>query len=204
MPEQVQFYDQYDMDSTSYKYGKVQGPYPGWGGVSTSGSSDTVTAASSYAFAGLKAGDLMWFRTADETTTKRIVKSVTSDTVIVLTAVVALAAGTPWHYLPFTIGTAITDGWHRIAHWREVTVHILATTIAAAGGVDVTIEVRGGGNFTANPNTVYTKNYPTSGEEDAVIVTEKASEMRVGVKGGSGFAGADSITIFAIGRKENR
>ncbi len=204
MPEQVQFYDAYDMGSTSYNYGKIQGPYPGLGGVSTSGSSTTVTNAYAYGFDGVKVGDLIRFKTSDVATTKRKIATVTSGTVIVVDSALTMATARPWSYMPFTIGTAITNGWHKVGHWAGgFTVHILATTIAAAGGVDVTIELRGEQNFRANPNTIWTKNYAAA-DEDAVVVTEHASEMRVGVKGGSGFAGTDSITIFATGRKELR
>jgi hypothetical protein len=197
----VQYYDTYDMDSTSYKYGRILGPFQGDGGI-TAAASTTLTNGFDYGFAPIKAGDLIYVRTAEATVAKRKVSSVTSATVIVVDSAVTASAD-PWKYMPFTIGTGADNGWHKIAHWRDVTVHILATTIAAAGGVDVTIEVRGEHNFRTNPSTIWTKNYAAA-DEDAVIVTERASEMRVGVKGGSGFAGTDSITIFATGRKEQR
>lgn len=201
MPEQVQFYDTYDMDSTSYKYGRILGPFQGEGGI-TAANSTTLTNAYAYGFAPVKVGDLIYIRTAEATVAKRKIATVSSLTSIVVDSAVTASAD-PWHYMPFTIGTGINNGWHKIAHWRDVTVHILVTTVAAAGGIDVTLEVRGGINFRANPNTIYTKNYAAA-EEDAVIVTERASELRVGVKGGSGFAGTDSVTIFAVGRKEQR
>lgn len=201
MPEQVQFYDAYDLDSTSYKYGRMTGPFQGEGGV-TAAASTTVAADATARnpFAGLKIGDGLWFRTAEQTVVKRKVATATSTTSLVSSGAALTFAGIPWHYLPFTIGTGLTNGWHRIAHFRpgSVTVHILIPTVAAAGGVDVQIQVRGSGNFQADPNEIWTKNYAAA-DEDAVIVTEVGSDLRVGVKGGSGFAGTDSITVFMTG-----
>ncbi len=203
MAEQVQFYESYDLDSTSFKYGRVTGPFQGEGGV-TSATSTTVSADATARnpFAGLKAGDLLWFRTAEQTVVKRKIATATSTTSLVSSGANLTFTSIPWHYLPFAIGTGLTNGWHRIAHFRpgSVTVHILLATLGATS-MDITIEVRGSGNFQADPNAVWTKNYAAgSAYEDAVIVTETGSDLRVGVKGGSGFAGTDDITVFMTGR----
>jgi hypothetical protein len=201
MPEQVQFYSSYDLDATSYKYGRITGPFPGAGGVTAAGSTTvTADATAQNPFAGLKAGDLLWFRTAEQTVVKRSIATATSTTSLVSSGAALTFTSIPWQYLPFTIGTGLTNGWHRIAHFRpgSVTVHILIPTVAAAGGVDVQLQVRGSGNFQADPNEIWTKNYAAA-DEDAVIVTEVASDLRVGVKGGSGFAGTDDITVFMTG-----
>jgi hypothetical protein len=203
MAEQVQFYSSYDVASTSYVYGRVTGPFQGEGGV-TAATSTTVTAAATARnpFAGLKAGDLLWFRTAEQTVVKRKVATATSTTSLVASGAALTFTSIPWHYLPFTVGTGLTNGWHRIAHFRpgSITIHILLGTVAAAGGVDINIEIRGSRNFQADPNEVWSKNYAAgSAYEDAVIVTETGSDLRVGVKGGSGFAGTDDITVFMTG-----
>ena len=201
MAQQVQFYSSYDLDSTSYKYGRITGPFQGEGGV-TADTSTTVTADATARnpFAGLKAGDLLWFRTAEQTVVKRKLATATSTTSLVSSGAALAFTSIPWHSLPFTIGTGLTNGWHRIAHFRpgSVTVHILIPTVAAAGGVVVNIEVRGSGNFQADPNEVWSKTYAAA-DEDAVIVTETASDLRVGVKGGSGFGGTDVISVFMTG-----
>ncbi len=203
MAEQVQFYSSYDVASTSYVYGRVTGPFQGKGGV-TAATSTTVSAdaTSDAPFAGLKAGDLLWFRTAEQTVVKRLIATASSPTSLVASGAALTFSGIPWHYLPFTVGTGLTNGWHRIAHFRpgSITVHIALGTVAAAGGVDINIEVRGSRNFQANPNEVWSQNYAASAAyEDAVVVTETGSDLRVGVKGGSGFAGTDDITIFMTG-----
>ena len=200
MLEQVQFYESYDVDSTSYKYGRVAGPFQGEGGV-TAATSTTVSADATARnpFAGLKAGDGLWFRTAEQTVVKRKIATASSTVSLVSSGANLTFSAIPWHYLPFTIGTGLTNGWHRIAHFRpgSVTVHIILATLGATS-MDITIEVRGSGNFQANPNTIWTKNYAAA-EEDAVIVTEVGSDLRVGVKGGSDFTGTDVLDVFMTG-----
>ena len=210
MPEQVQFYSSYDLDATSYKYGRITGPFQGNGGLEAAGST-TVTGTTpadsntpSNPFAGLKAGDGLWLRTAERTVVKRKIATLNSPTSIVISGAAMTFSGIPFKYLPFTIGTGLTNGWHRIAHWaREKTLHILIPTVAAADGVVVNVEVRGQGNFQADPNQVWTKTY-LDAAEDAIQINQLGSDLRVGVKGGSGSAGTDDISIFMVGRKELR
>lgn len=200
MPEQVQFYSAYDLDATSYKYGRVTGPFQGEGGV-TAATSTTVSADATARnpFAGLKVGDLLWFRTAEQTVVKRKIATATSTTSLVSSGAALTFTSIPWHYLPFTIGTGLTNGWHRIAHFRpgSITVHILLATLGATT-MDVNIEIRGSGNFQADPNEVWSKSYDAAAE-DAVIVTEVGSDLRVGVKGGSDFSGTDVLDVFMTG-----
>ena len=133
-----------------------------------------------------------------ETNYIRKVATKVSNTEITVDTAVDLTAGySGWFFYPWRIGTADTDGWHAIQGYPLVTVWVEIPTVAAAGGVTISIQTMSP-NIGGTPVEVFTKNYAAAAEEP-INIGEVAGALRVGVKGGSGFAGTDEITIYMTG-----
>jgi hypothetical protein len=202
------FYYQYDLDATTYKYGRLGGPTglpcvkPDRYGAKTSGSSTTVTSAAGTPFDPVNVGDFLIFSIPPDTKLLRKVATKTSGAQITVDSAIDLGTvGVPFDHWPFRIGATANDGWHQVQMYTSITVHIYIPTVAAAGGVDVQIETNSGDP--ATPTVPYTQNF-ASATTETVNVAEVASALRVGVKGGSGFAGTDSITIWLQGEMRSR
>ncbi len=198
--EQKNFYLNYDLGATTLVYGRVVGRFDQGrlGAVSTVGSSTTLTStvAGTKVFAAVIVGDLLEFTLPGTAVVgaRRRVTAKASDESLTLSSAIDLSAGcTAWNHLPYREGTAVTDGWHNVesAYRRAVKVDI--ATLNAAGGLDISIECRGREDLTA-PAVVLTKNYAAA-TSDIIEVTEPSQSIRVGVKGNSGFAGTDDISI---------
>jgi len=189
------FYQNYDLDSLSYKYGKlferIQGnPIKGTGAASVS----LYSVSDLYpAFGPVLVGDYLYIYTAENTVAKRrVATKVSNDEITVDTVVtVPLAGLASWYFAQFRIGTADTDGWHPCQYDAEKEIHIDIATVAAAGGVDVLIQGQGFGTL---PATILSKNYAAA-EAEIIPIMEPCASLRVGLKGGSGFAGTDDISI---------
>jgi hypothetical protein len=81
--------------------------------------------------------------------------------------------------------------------YSELTVHVRIDTLAAAGGMDISIEGQSG-NVGGLPTVLLAQNFPTTGTTE-INIGEVINYLRVGVAGHSGFAGTDSISIWATG-----
>lgn len=203
MKERILFWG-YDLDSTSYKYGKFDEFWsPGEGLLSTAGSSTTVTADTAGAFKDVKVGDLLRVLSSayasggpSFSTVKITAKA--SNTSITVSSALNLTAAGPWQYLVAEVpDTAATAGWFNVGGFKSMTIHPTITTVAAAGGIDLTVESKGPAGFIS---TLYSVNYATATAELPIPVGEDVQMLRVGVKGGSGFAGTDVIDIVFNGR----
>jgi len=198
------FYQNYDLDSLSFKYGKLfdriqaDGPLKGTGGASTS----LYSVSASYpAFGPILVGDYIYIYTAENTIAKRRVATKPSNDEITVDSnvTVPLAGLASWYFASFRIGTADTDGWHSTNPLTRAFVNLDFPTITAAGGVDVSIEVKSLGALLPKPIGA-PFNFPAGTPvKESVEVTEMIGSVRVGLKGGSGFAGTDDLSVTLTG-----
>lgn len=200
--ERKLYYQNYDMDATTFKYGRFHGPNPGYGlAKSNAGASITVNAAALGVgtFSGIPVGSLIRFRTGESVFAKRKIVTPGSDSVVVDTAIDLGTAGVPFHFWTWNIGATAADGWHYVHSFRRpYNILIEPTTIAAAGGVDVQIE--GLGEHEAAPVILVPLfNIAAAAATLAKTVNEQVLKIRVGVKGNGGFAGTDDLTIALEG-----
>jgi len=208
MLENKHFFYNYDLDSLAFKYGRIGGPdggpVQGRGGVETSGSSTTVTAVTDTVpprpFAPCQAGDILVFPTPPDTLSLRKLATKTSDVEIEVDTAIDLDATGGWFYYPFHIGdTTATDVWHHVSMYRSLFVHFNVPSLAAAGGIDYSIEGATGGNLSGIvPVSLLTGTITAIG---TVVLEVPALPLllRVGLKGNAGFAGTDSITVWVTG-----
>jgi hypothetical protein len=200
--EQRDFYFGYDLDATTLKYGRIleRRDMAQIGGVQTSGASATVTSAValSKVFASVAVGDFVEFVISQVLTRRKVATKPDDDTITISGGNVNLTGGiSAWYHRPFQIGTADTDGWHNVELYGRKSVKVDLNTLSAAGGLDISIEVRGRGDI-EKPAVALAKNYPAAIAE-SIEINELCSSIRVGVKGGSGFAGTDDIDISLLG-----
>lgn len=200
-----QFYYTYDLDSTSYKYGRlgdatgmpVQGKY----GLTASGSSTTVLGVTSMsAFAPVNVGDILVLVNLETNYIRKVITKVSNDEITVDSNVANFTAKPGWYFYPFKIGTTINDGWHAAQAYSSLTLLVKLGTVAAAGGIDISIEGKAP-NIGGLAVQLFTKNYAAgSAYEEPIVIAERTAAIRVGVKGGSGFSGTDAITISMVGQ----
>jgi len=204
MLEQKQFYQNYDIASATYTYGKILEPVQGEQAVSTSGSSTTVAAtiANRFPFDPVQVGDILLFYTADQTCLRRKCTAKASGDSITVDSAITLTACVSWYFLPFQVGTAVTDGWHECHHYEVKQVRLQFTVSADASGFSVSIEIK---NFVLDtaPVQILTKDYVTGTlaaplDGEVFVIPELAAAVRVGLKG-TGFAGTDNISAWLQG-----
>lgn len=199
-----QFLYNYDLDSLSYKYGRIGGASglgcPGKYGAKTTGSSVTINAAAGTPFDPVNVGDLIvFFIPPDTKSLRKIATKVSGAQITVDTAIDLGTVGVPFDFYPFRIGSAAGDGWHAVQAYSSMTVWVSIAAVAAAGGVDLTIEGLSPNLGGLTPVTLLpTKNYSVAGTE-AINIGEVVQAIRVGVKGATGFAGTDSISVWMTG-----
>ena len=209
MQIQKLFYLNYDLDSTSYKYGRLGDAMghaiQGKAGISAAASTTVTTSTytrtdwlAPAAFADVQVGDWLFVVTDSVgSVTKRQVATKTSINEITVTgAGVTWTNITAWSFLPFVIGTAATNGFHGCSKDAEKGIQIDIATLAAAGGVDVSIEGQCYG--ATAPTVLLAKNYAAATSE-CIPILENVAAIRVGLKGGSGFASVDDISVAYVG-----
>lgn len=196
------FYKNYDLDSTSFKYGKLLEPIQGVRAFKTNGASTTLVAytANEAPFREVSVGDVIVWNERDGAAVVRKVTSKASDDEIGISGGnVNLTVVNAWWHQRWRIGTAASDGWHLVHMMSARTLFVDIPTIAAAGGVDMQVEGRGQEDH--NPVVLIpSTNYPSSGASDTHDVPDEVVAIRVGLKGGSGFGGTDDINIWLEGR----
>lgn len=204
--DQKSFYYQYDMASTSYTYGKIGEQVQGRAGIKTSGSSTTVTASVANAgpFDPVSVGDILEIYVGETLSIRKVTAKASGDSITINSAITIGAAGTAaWYFRQFVNGTAATDGWHSCYMYEGKAVKLEYPTVAAGGGIDVSIQVKHFG-LSTEPVEIYTVNFPSSGTTPnaaaEVVIPENAAAVRVGVKGNSDFAGTDSFSAYLIGK----
>lgn len=187
-------YKDYDLDATTYKYGRYEGrQLQGRGTMSTSGSSTTIAIADSGG-APLGVGDLLYIYDG-ETLNERKVVTAGIDSIVVDTAIDL--DGTPaWHFTKFKIGTADTDGWVRARHRSDLALLVEWAT-KASDGLDVQVQTR---RPDGTPFTILESSY-TAVEEDVIALGSDAGmAVRVGVKAAADATGTDVINISLTSR----
>jgi len=215
MKDRKIFYLNYDLDATTFKYGKVTGMHQGFGGIKTTGSSVTIdTVVSGQGpFAPVLVGDYIWFYLSETSVAKRRVVTKPSNDQITVDVAVNLGTGmTAWYFLPFRIGNTDADGGHSVEAYETAFVEIEFATVIAGGGCDVSIEIKGRAPA-AKWFAIFTKNYPAGTPvRDVVEVNRKDAtgipaggwpnmlgSVRVGLKGGTDFVGTDDLSVFLTG-----
>ena len=200
-----QFYANYALDDTSYKYGRLGGPtglpVPSYRGCVTVGSATTVSAvaAGEAPFFHVNAGDIITFPVPPDTLLQRTVDSKTSNDEIEVSAAVDLSDGcSGWFFLPFQIGTTDQHGWHSVSDLKDLTLLVAIATLNSTGGLDISIETIADLGATL-PVTLLTKNYAAAGT-DSIVITEAMRWLRVGVKAHTAVVAGDDITISLNGR----
>jgi len=202
MIERKRFYETYDLDALTYKYGRIGGPAglpcQGQGGVKTTGSSTTVTSVTDTVpvlpFGAVNVGDLITFVVPPEVQYSRKVATKTSGDQISVDSAVTLAGTASWYWYPFRIGTTSEYGWHHVSEYRALTVYFDIATLAS-GGVGYSIETRMEGS---NPVVLKEGSFSSPGTY-AVQIEEVVSALRVGLKAVSSYAGTDSISVWVAG-----
>lgn len=208
----IDLFRKYDLDSTSYKWGKFKRAVPGFGGIKTSGNSTTITSMDSTAsagheaFVGLGVGDILLIRQADSGgaevyAERKIVTFTDINTIVVDSAINIGASGTTaWWYMKRDLGTGDENGAVRIDNYDHVDLVLNFRTVAAGGGISVNIQERGGGLNTDWVNLVPDKVYTATTDSEIFPIVSRCREIRVGVKGVSDFAGTDDFDIYLLGR----
>ncbi len=204
------FYYAYDLDATSFKYGRIGGPdglgCPSKYGAKTTGSSITVNAAAGTPFDPVNVGDMIvFFKPPDATPYIRKVATKASGAQITVDTAIDLGTvGVPFDFYPFKIGTGPGAGWHHVEMYSVMTLHVRIDNLAAAGGLDISIE-----GLVPNPlgpsgaTVIQAKNYASAATEE-IGITTVIGQLRVGVKGATGFAGTDSISMWVAGELRAR
>lgn len=206
MVERLLFWN-YDMaEATNLRYGKYNLLWQPGAGTVTAATSTTVTANTTGAFADVKVGDL--FRVLDSAyapdgpsffTVQIVTKN--SDSEIVVSSALTLTAASPWQYLVAEVPVSGTgSGWFDVSSFQSKTVHPTLTTVAAAGGIDLQVEGKGPNGMIS---ILYSVNYATSADELPIPIEEDVQFLRVGLKGGSGFAGTDVISVVFSGTEKS-
>jgi len=180
-------------DASNYTYCSTRGaqgnpyggPIAGQGRLTTTGSSTTVEASSTAAFANMVVDTGPVTRSAmilvstdggSSYTAYRVASKTDDDTIVIDTAVNYASPGYVWSWYDIRCGTTVNDGWIAAGPGSSMTFEYNAGT----GNANVVWECRSGANG-ANPVQVYPDNSAAA-----------ASRLYAA-------AGSDSRTIFAIG-----
>lgn len=209
------FYMNYNLDATTYKYQRIRGPFPGPGGLLTSGSNVAVTAkvAGQGVFSPVKIGDILWIRQG-EVENKRKVATYTSPDAITVDSAIDLENGgagyASWDFLPVDIGAAVTDGWHRCSDLYTKQVSLIATALGETDGITFRIEgqLYGPSYAEAKPVPILITTeivVPKSAEPWTTVVAigEDFAAIRVGVKATTAATGTDDISAYLVGSPKN-
>lgn len=204
------FFYQYDLDATTYKYGRLgdntgQSVQPN-GAACTSGASTTLTSSTSdqYPYAGVDVGSPMVFQVPPDTSYIRKCATWTDNqNITVDTAITLGTTGRAFRFYPFHCGaddTLHTYGWHRVTGRNGCSVFVDIATLAAAGGVSVIVEGRGHDLGSATPiklaEVTYSDADPTSVGVHEIEIDAPVQAIRVGLKAVTAATGTDSITVY--------
>ena len=203
----------YNLSSTSYTYPLLGNPLSGAANILTVGSSTTVTAATGTPFASVNVGDEITVQTA---TTTRVVRAVTakaSSTSITVSSAANLsgngASGYPFSYRPLSDGTGDTQGWIKVAQYREKNFVVEVNALAATN-ITIRVECKTPGDM-ASPTPIYPVSGATGQCGTGIVTTagvtarcsivsyEPWDQCRIGFII-TGDAGDQSVTAGFLGR----
>lgn len=195
-----QFFHEYESDAETYEYNRLGDsiglPVQGKGGVTTSGSSTTISAAVTYAFAGVVPGSVIFFTRGDTIHVRKVASVTDGDTLVVDTAVDLSVGQWAWSFYPLRTAD---DAYHNIGQLRNPTLFLQIDSINDATSVDFIVE-------SVSPNigglttTVFSQNYTAAGT-DPVIIGETVQAIRVGVKVETGETDNGAIvSAWLVGR----
>lgn len=196
------FFRAYDIDDTSYTYGR----FGEWteaspSRIETSGSSTTVTAVSGTPFELIGVGDEIRVEISGVQTRRVVTAKASSVSITVNSAInLDIDGGYKFEWRDFQVGTAATDGWIATGLASAVDVHLIVTTLVS-DSITFSVECRGDGDAT-DSKQVFTDSYTSATFPDngaVVVVGEICSSVRVGVKVGTD-AGTDAISAFLVTR----
>lgn len=188
----------YDLDSTNLTYCVVTGTQNDPFGppmqvdtrIKTTGSSATVdeAVASTGPFAALSAGDIIFVKNDDNTTTIRVITAKSSAAEVTVDAAVDWSSGVAFSWKKTTCGTGATNGWINVAAYEDKTMILQYDQGDLSGGLDARWECRAAG-INAQPVQVYPssglQNFPTAnigiGARTAVVDFSPWSDCRLGV-----------------------
>lgn len=198
-------YDNTVGGAVPYLYGRLSERFQGFFGIKTTGAAviiDAVTPGSA-PFAPIIVGDYIQFQVGEVWSTRRkVLTKPSQDQITISGANVNLGAGiTSWYFHKAPVpGSTDADGGHSIEGYDRVWVEFEIPTLAATGGVDYRIEVRGRApgalwapSASAPPATIATA------QNKAIEVLELIGSVRVGLKGNTDAAGTDDITVLLTG-----
>lgn len=213
----IHLYYQYDLVSTSYVYNKYGRRARGWGGIKTSGSSTTITAATGLEvppFNDLAVGDLLDIRysatpgTVVATNSIRRVATWTDGSTIVVNSAITLTNGTAgWDFRKKLGGTTATDGWAYVGDLLNATLWLDFPTLGETDGVTYVVQVKGGDDLAQNPYTLATAVVALAAAPYQAKVELSSSAgpttnfVRLGVKSTTASTGTDSLSAYISGRQ---
>lgn len=202
---------------TSYVFGKCDALNPQLrSAIATSGSSATTTDPNSLSgFFATKVGDIIFCQiTATSRIAKRIAAKASNNSITVegpgadADAWNVGTGNTAWSVLPFSSGTAVTDGWVDVSRFTNKTIFISVNDLTGVtGGFNVIIQGKSYGDTTAGATPVWlygpvnyaTTNANTVTDTRSFAIGEDVAAVRVGLTAGA-VAGAQSeITVTLVG-----
>ena len=204
MKDQKTFYQNYDLDAATLKYGVVTGRHQGFGGVKTTGASTTIDAVSAGAapFAPLVVGDYIQFQIGETwTSIRKVLTKPSNDQITISGANINLGTGiASWYFMPFRIGITAADGGHSTEAYSRAFITIEIIALAAAPGLSYSVEVKGRAPSAAwAPSVSIPPGALAAVGNKTFELQELVGSVRVGVMATTAFAGTDDISIFLTG-----
>lgn len=190
----------YDVTSAGYTYCRYLGvqqdpfgtPIPGPRLIKTSGSSATVTSATTgdNAFAEVAVGDILFIAATGTTTpTTRVVTARASADSITVDSVITLAGNT-WGWKKQSCGTGITDGWIPVGKFYNLAAQVEYVTKNATS-VDFSFECKQG-NVSAAAAIIDQTAMTATGVYSRQLASGVFDSCRLGLKI-TGDGGAQSV-----------
>jgi hypothetical protein len=204
--EQRPAFRSYDTLSTSLVYGRIDGPNQGYGGVELVSASTTVnaTTAGIGTFSPVAVGDFIWFMNGETVIKRKVATKPSNDQITIDSTPGVTKSVAGWYFSPFKSGGTATDGWIPVHKFQgKVSVLVNIVSLGDAGGVTLQIEGKGDSVDSAAvilANRAYAQAEAPVSEEFAVPTN--CAAIRVGLKGTSGFAGTDDITVLVEGNPQ--
>jgi len=190
---------------TDYLYQKYVRGGAGYGGVSTSGSSTTITGATggnipAPPLAVLSPGDIVVFRYAGTVLIRTVLTVAADNLTAVLTTAVDLSNGcSGWEFFKRYRGTTDADGWVFVGDQQDKAIFFDFDTLT--NPVDISIEEKGGHGLANEPIQVFTTivvavaDIPTP-----VVIGEQTEFIRVGIRAATIATDPDVFTAYLQSR----
>jgi hypothetical protein len=200
---QKPLFKKWSFQGASYFYVNQEAERIGGGGLGTiitSGSSTTITSATSrQAFSQAAVGDEMRIVLGGSVQIgglgefQRFITAKASHDSVTVDSAINIATASPWFHIPQRGSTADTDGWVNVQFLKDKLVYIQLVTKGTAAGITYSIQVRGAQD-NAVPREVLTGTLTTAvvttagvttidtTAADTFVIAEEAQDLRVGIK----------------------